>query len=103
MTTLEQELVELKVRVERLEATVHRLTSDARQVAPPAPDALQDQEQLLAWLRAQGLVRDPTPADRRLAAEWDALPEEEKEAHIRFMRSLVLNPLLSQIIVENRR
>ena len=39
----------------------------------------------------------------RLAGEWDALPEEEKQAHIRVMHHLVLDPPLSQIITENRR
>jgi hypothetical protein len=103
MTTLEQELIELKARVEHLEATVRRLTGNERQGAQPAPDELLDQEQLLAWLKAQGLIRDPTSEERRLAAEWDALPEEEKQAHIRFMRCLVLDPPLSQIIIEHRR
>ncbi|HID87684.1 MAG TPA: hypothetical protein EYP55_09965 [Anaerolineae bacterium] len=103
MAVLEQELVDLKARVERLEAKVRQLAGDRREVAPPAPGEPLDQEQLLAWLKAEGLIRDPTPEERRLAAEWDALPEEEKEAHIRFMRSLVLDPPLSQIIIENRR
>jgi hypothetical protein len=103
MTAWEQELVELKARVERLEATVRRLAGDERQAALPAPDELPDQEQILARLKAKGLIRDPTPEERRLAAEWDVLPEEEKLAHIRFMRSLVLDPPLSQILIENRR
>jgi len=37
------------------------------------------------------------------AERWRALPEEEKQAHIRLMRGLILDPLLSQIIIENRR
>jgi len=104
MTALEPELVELKTRVERLEAEVRRLRGGDRQsVTPPSPDEPLDPEQFLAWLKAEGLIRDPTPEERRLAAEWEALPEEEKEAHIRFMNSLVLDPPLSQIILENRR
>ncbi|MCR4408273.1 MAG: hypothetical protein NUW24_15370 [Anaerolineae bacterium] len=103
MTTLELELVELRARVERLETQVRQLVGDRHGVVPPTPGEPLDQEQLIAWLRAEGLVRDPTPEERRLAAEWDALPEEEKEAHIRFMRSLVLDPPLSRIIIENRR
>lgn len=103
MATLEHELRELKGRVERLEATVQRLGSDERQTTLRAPDELSDQEQLLTWLRTQGLIRDPTPEERRLAAEWDTLPEEEKQAHIRFMHNLVLDPPLSQTIIENRR
>lgn len=69
----------------------------------PAPDKPLDLEHILAWLKAEGLVRDPTPEERRLAAEWDTLPEEEKQDHIRLMRSLALDPPLSHMIIENRR
>jgi len=48
------------------------------------------------------VVRDPTPEERRLAAEWDTLSEEEKQAHIRFMHSLALTPPLSQVLIDNR-
>ena len=71
--------------------------------ASPVPDKPPDLGQILAWLKAEGLVRDPTSEERRLAAEWDALPEEGKQDHIRLMQSLVLDPPLSQIIIENRR
>jgi len=71
--------------------------------ASPVPDKPLDLAQILDWLKAEGLVRDPTPEERRLAAEWDALPEEGKQDHIRLMQSLVLDPPLSQIIIENRR
>ncbi|MBS1251597.1 MAG: hypothetical protein MAG451_00630 [Anaerolineales bacterium] len=81
MTTLE--LVELKARIERLEERVRRLAGDGQEVEPPKPGEPLDQEQLLAWLKAEGLVRDTTPEERRLAAEWDALPAEEKQAHVR--------------------
>ena len=70
---------------------------------PLAPDKPAELEALLAWLKAEGLIRDPTPEECRLSAEWDALPEEEKQAHIRLMRSLVLDPPLSEIILQNRR
>jgi len=71
--------------------------------ASPVADKPPDLAQILAWLKAEGLLRDPTPEERRLAAEWDALPEEGKQDHIRLMQSLVLDPPLSQIIIENRR
>jgi len=71
--------------------------------ASPVADKPLDLAQILDWLKAEGLVRDPTPEERRLAAEWDALPEEGKQDHIRLMQSLVLDPPLSQIIIENRR
>jgi hypothetical protein len=103
MTTLELELIDLKARVERLEERVRRLTGEEPAVAPPAPGEPVDQEQLIAWLKAEGLVVDPPPMARVHAERWRALPEEEKQIHIRFMRSLVLDPPLSQIILENRR
>jgi hypothetical protein len=38
-----------------------------------------------------------------MAAEWDTLSEADKQAHIHFMRSLALDPLLSRVLIENRR
>ena len=103
MTTLELELVELKTRIEQLETQVRRLAGDRHEVAPPAPGEPLDQEQLLAWLKAEGLVRDPTPEERRLAAEWDALPEEEKQAIRWELDHLPPGPMASDIVIENRR
>jgi hypothetical protein len=103
MTTLEQEVGELKARLERLEAMVHSLAGDVRTPVLPAESAPQNQDRLLTWLKTQGLVRDPTPEEHRMAAEWDTLSEAEKQAHIHFMRSLALDPLLSQVLIENRR
>ncbi|OGO40244.1 MAG: hypothetical protein A2Z04_09850 [Chloroflexi bacterium RBG_16_57_9] len=103
MMTIELELVELRARVARLESSVRRLENGGQKVAPPRPGEPLDQEQLLAWLKAEGLVVEPLPEMLAHAARWESLPEEEKEAHIRFMHSLVLDPPLSQIIIESRR
>jgi len=73
------------------------------EIPPPMPGVPPDPQHIIAWLRSQKLIREPTPEERQLAAEWDALPEEEKEAHIRLMHSLALDPPLSQIIIESRR
>ena len=103
MTTLEQEVGELKARLDRLEAMVRSLAGDVHTPVLPARGAPQNQDHLLAWLKTQGLVRDPTPEEHRLAAEWDTLSEAEKQAHIRFMHGLALDPLLSRVLIENRR
>jgi len=103
MTILALEVEELKARVERLEAQMRQLMDEAPKVEPPAPGKPIDCEQLIAWLKAEGLVVDPPPMARAHAERWRSLPEEEKEAHIRFMRSLTIDPPLSQIIIENRR
>lgn len=102
MLTWEQELGELKARVDRLETTIRQLAGNKHSVTPLGPDQLTDQEQVLAWLKTEGFVRDPTAEERGLAAEWDTLPEEEKQNHLRFMRSLTLDPPLSQILIESR-
>ncbi len=103
MRTVERELRELRTRVERLEERLDRLAGGRPEVSPPAPGVPLDLEGLLAWLKAQGLVREPTPEERRLAAEWDALPEEEKEAIRWELDHLPPGPLVSDIIIENRR
>ena len=103
MKAIERELLEIRARLDRLEQRVRQLAGEEMEISPPMPGTPPDPRHVLAWLRAQGLIREPTPEERQLAAEWDALPEEEKEAHIRLMRSLVLDPPLSQIIIDNRR
>jgi len=103
MQRVELELINIRTRLDRLEQRVRQLAGEEPEIPPPTPGMPPDPRYVLAWLRAQGLIREPTPEERRLAEEWDALPEEEKEAHIRLMHSLVLDPPLSQIIIDNRR
>lgn len=103
MRTVELELLELRTRVERLEERLDRLVGARPDVPPPVPEDPTDMDQVLAWLKARGIVRDPTPEELRLAAEWEALPEEEKEAIRWELDHLPPGPLLSDIIIENRR
>lgn len=98
-----QEIAELRARVERLEAKVQELTGDGHPVEPPKPGEPLDHDRLVAWLKAEGLAIEPPTMAKVHAERWRSLPEEEKEAHIRFMRSLKLDPPLSQIVIENRR
>ena len=103
MSVAEIELEQLKRRVDWLEQAVQELRGKAQ--VPPAVERerLSEREWLLAKLKAQGLIRDLTPGERARAERWRKLPEAEKEAHIRYMRSLVLDPPLSEIIIEGRR
>lgn len=99
---LEQELAGLKTRVEHLETKVRREV-DKHGVEPPKPGEPLDYERLMAWLRAEGLIREPTPEERRLAAEWDALSEEEKQEIRWELDHLPPGPMASDIIIKNRR
>ena len=103
MTTVEQELIELKTRLERLEAAVGRLIVSERPLVQLPADEPPDRRQLLGWLKSEGIVRDPTPEERRLAAEWDALPEEEKQAVRQELDHLPPGPMASDLVAENRR
>ena len=104
MSVAEIELEQLKKRVDWLEQAVQELRGKKAQ-APPAVEreGLSEREWLLAELKAQGLIRDLTPGERARAERWRKLPEAEREAHLRYMRSLVLSPPLSEIIIEGRR
>lgn len=104
MTTLEleMEVAEIKTRLHRLERALRKQTNTARHGSPPQ-DLPMNNEDLLVWMREQGLVSDPIPDDVRLAAQWDDLPDEEKVAHVRLMHGLALDPPLSEIIIEQRR
>jgi len=67
--------------------------------ARPAPE----RERVRAALRAAGLLSEPTSEMRRRAAEYDARhPPEEQERILAELRSLRLDPPLSQIILESR-
>jgi DNA-directed RNA polymerase specialized sigma24 family protein len=102
MEAVERELLEIRTRLDRLEQRVRQLAGEEPEIPPPTPGIPPDPQRLLAWLRAQGLIREPTPEERRLAAEWDALPEEVKEAIQRELDHLPPGPMASDIIIENR-
>jgi hypothetical protein len=103
MTTLEQEVMDLKTRLGYLEAVIRRLTAALPQAEVPVPPTPLDQTELFAWLRANGLVREPTAEEYRVAAAWDTLSDEDKQRHIDHMQHLVLDPPLSQILIAQRR
>ncbi len=81
MSALEQEVMELKERLGRLETTVRHLArANGDEVVPP-PQGPDDVAGLLAWLKAQGRIAELPPEAHEAAARWRALPEAEKEEH----------------------
>ena len=100
---LKQELVDLETRVQRLEATVYQLVGDGQPVEPPAPGEPLDWEQLLVWLKAEGLVAEPPPMVRIHAERWRSRTEEEKQAIRQELDHLPPGSMASDIIIENRR
>lgn len=105
MTAVATQLRELETRVTWLERAVQNLR-DAEQPEPidqEEVEGLSEREQVLAELKAEGLIRDPTPEERAHAEQWRALPEDEKQAVIQAMQNLGPGPMLSDIIIQNRR
>ena len=69
----------------------------------PAAAALSEKERGLAALRRAGLLVDPPPHILAAAEEWRKRPPEERERIQAALRALRLDPLLSEIIIQNRR
>lgn len=104
MTTadLQLEMTEIKTRLRWLETTVREFAG-RQQPLPPSLDRLLSNQDLVTWLRAQGLVRDPTAEELLLSAQWDELPEQEKQAVVWELDHLPPGPMVSDIIIEGRR
>ncbi|MGC9357781.1 MAG: hypothetical protein ACP5GX_07940 [Anaerolineae bacterium] len=65
-------------------------------------DQEKEQTQVLADLRASGMLVDPWPEMLAYAAAWDALPESEKQKTIEELRDLKLDVSLSEIVMRAR-
>lgn len=78
----------------------HRVV--VRRPSPRPTDEHDEETQLLADLRAAGMLVDPTPEMLARAAAWDALPGSEKQEAIEELRNLKLNPPLSEIVIRAR-
>ena len=106
MAMVEVELRELQTRVTWLEQAIRELRGDGGRavlVSDEEMESLSEQEQLLIELKAEGLIRDLIPQERAHAKRWRALPEDEKHAIIQEMHDLKPGPMLSDIIIQNRR
>jgi hypothetical protein len=72
-------------------------------VEKPSVSLPLDETALIALLKAEGIIRDPTPEELNLAAKWRELPEDEKQAIQWELDHLPPGPMASDIISENRR
>ncbi len=110
----EQEFGERLERLEQdvaaLRAEVHALLVREARVAYAAPVRVSDStrpvessEAILEAMQREGLLSAPTPDELALAQEWIDLPDAEQQTHLEFMRSLKLDPPLSEVILQNRR
>jgi hypothetical protein len=63
----------------------------------------EENARVLELLRRKGKLAELPPAAKARAAQWDALPEEEKKRVWDEFFNLKLEKSLSDIIIENRR
>ena len=107
MAVPEVQLKELVKRVEHLERGLNRLEIVLERRVAPEPEVpleeLSERERGLAALRRAGLLVDPPPHILAAAEEWRRIPEEERRRIQAELRTLRLDPPLSQIILESRR
>jgi hypothetical protein len=112
MATIDSELNELRRRVEQLETGLrqiaHKVDFDPRSVplavAKPAKSpADMTRAELHVWLLEQGLIIEPSPEVQAHAQAWAALSAEEQAAVRWGLDHLPPGPMVSDIIIQNRR
>jgi hypothetical protein len=97
--TLETEIDNLKRRVALLEAMVARQIQADDEGAQP----LKQQNELIAWLQAEGLIAEPPPTAWLHAQRWHERPDTEKRKILRALDHLPPGPMASDIVIESRR
>jgi hypothetical protein len=108
MATTHEQLEELRKEIRRLQHTSTETRRILRQhgLWPPVKSKevahLSERERARLILRQADVVRDLTPAEQALAAEWRALPVEEQREVESALRQVRIDPPLSQLIHEMR-
>jgi hypothetical protein len=82
----------------RVVTRAHRSTA-----ARASKHRISERQQAIQVLQNAGMLTELDPELKRQAAEWRALPEERKREVIETLKSVRLDPPLSQIIHDERR
>jgi hypothetical protein len=104
MSTQMTKFEELDRRLRKVEQQVAALSqSSDRGIEAVAQDVRDERAVADDILRRAGLLSEPTEREKALAAEWDALPEEERRRAFEEFSSAAPDVMLSQIVIDNRR
>lgn len=105
---LQRDMRQLQKRVAKLEAqkntgraALHQRARTAPRRAVPPP-TLKTNKEIIAFLKSQGVMRDLTDQEKKLAAEWRALSPHEKEKVNREVRNIRLDQTVAELIAEVR-
>lgn len=102
--TIEQELATLKTRVAHVETMLRQLLeADGIEVEEPVSGEHMNQEELLTWLKAHKLIIEAPPETHVYVERWQARSTEEQQAILRELDQLPDGPMVSDIVIENRR
>lgn len=102
---LQKQVSKLQTDVEQLQERISLFEQDQKQPTAPLPALsrdLSERERAIQLLKRAGLVSELPPEAKRLAAEWRALSPEEKKEVEDELRSVRIDPPLSQIIHDMR-
>ena len=102
---MQRDIEKLKKQVTRLEKRSNgkrRAPVKKRKPASLRQRAVNENELADAILRRAGLLAELTPEEKAMAAEWRALPEDEKLRIQETLWNLKLEKPLSQIVIDNR-
>jgi len=110
MATTVQQLKQLEKQVHRLKSESAKMRRALREhgilpmpkITGARAKKMTERERVDEVLRKAGMLAELTPEEKAMAAEWRALPEEEKRRVRDALWNLKLEKPLSQIIIENR-
>ena len=86
--------------LERAKATREIIPAQENQSPTSRPP--KTNKEIIKLLKSKGLIGEPTEEEKRLAAEWRALPEEEKEKVNQALRNIRLDQTVAELIAEVR-
>lgn len=95
---LQRQLEQLQKRVERLESDKEVEPAPTRQALRP----LSSNKEIIAYLKEVGVIRDLTEEEKKLAAEWHALPQKEKDEVNQALSEIRLDQTVAELIAEVR-
>lgn len=102
MAVTTTELKKLQRQLEQLQKRVERLESDKGVEPAPMRQALRplsSNREIIAYLKEAGVIRDLTEEEKKLAAEWQALPQTEKNEVNRALSAIRLDQTVADLIL----
>jgi len=102
-------VLELKAEVSMIKTRLHQIEMalEQRKSTNPTQAAETDQfasdDDIIAWMRDQGLIVDPPFEALPHAERWQDMADQEKQAILWELDHLPPGPMVSDIIIQTRR